>query len=102
MQDGKHVILYVEASSGEEGVRQFKAHQPDLVLLDLMMEEVDTGTAMVGALRAAGCDAPILVVSSVGDVLQSSTDYTQLGLDGVLQKPVNFDRLLELIESKLA
>ena len=94
--------VYIDASSGEEGIHQFKAHHPDLLILDLMMEEVDTGTSMISDLRAAGCKAPILVASSLGDALQSSIDYSELGIAGVLQKPVNFDELLKLIQSKLA
>ena len=123
MKDGKYVIQYVEddadyrdsmrtvleangyhvieAASGEEGLRQFKAEQPDLVILDLMMEEVDTGTAMVRDLKMAGCTAPVIVTSSAGDALHMSTDYAELGLAGVLQKPVDFDLLLALIRSKL-
>ena len=124
MKDNKHVILYVEddpdfrnsmrtvleangyimieASTGEEGIRKFKSEQPDLVLLDLMMEEVDTGTAIVRDLKLAGCDVPIFVYSSAGDALQMSTDYTDLGLAGVLQKPVDFNVLLSLLKSKLS
>ena len=123
MKDGKYVIQYVEddadyrdsmrtvleahgyvvveAASGEEGLLQFKAEQPDLVILDLMMEEVDTGTTMVRDLKMAGCTAPIIVTSSAGDALHQATDYQQLGLAGVLQKPVDFDGLLALIKSKL-
>jgi two-component system, NtrC family, nitrogen regulation response regulator NtrX len=123
MKDGKHVILYVdddpdfrdsmrtvleangfvlvEAATGEEGLVQFKKHGPDLIILDLMMEEVDTGTSMVRDLKMAGCSVPILVASSVGDALQSSTDTADLGLAGVLQKPLDFDNLLTLIRSKL-
>ena len=123
MKDGKYVIQYVEddpdyrnsmrtvleangytmieAASGEEGIRQFKAERPDLVILDLMMEEVDTGTAMVRELKMAGCTVPIIVTSSAGDALHMSTDYTELGLAGVLQKPVDFDQLLALIKVKL-
>jgi len=123
MKDGKYVILYVdddpdfrdsmrtvleangyyfvEAETGEEGLRQFKSESPDLVILDLMMEEVDTGTSMVRDLKLVGCEAPIFVVSSVGDALRESTDSTELGLAGVLQKPVDFDDLLMLIKMKL-
>ena len=32
----------VEASSAEEGLRLFKSDPPDLVIVDLMMEEVDS------------------------------------------------------------
>lgn len=124
MKDGKYVVQYVEddadyrdsvrtvleksgytvieAASGEEGLRQFKTERPDLVILDLMMEEVDTGTAMVRDLKIAGCTVPIIVTSSAGDALHMSTDYTELGLAGVLQKPVDFDALLSLIKSKLS
>lgn len=123
MKDGKYVILYVEddddfrdsmrtvleannyvvveAATGEEGIRQFKAEQPDLVILDLMMEEVDTGTAIVRDLKMAGCTVPLIVASSAGDALQMSTDYTDLGLSGVLQKPVDFNVLLSLLKTKL-
>lgn len=123
MKDGKHVIQYVEddadfrdsmrtvleangyvmieAASGEEGLRQFKSEQPDLVILDLMMEEVDTGTSMVRDLKMAGCAVPLIVTSSAGDALHMSTDYDELGLAGVLQKPVDFNVLLALIKSKL-
>ena len=123
MKDGKYVIQYVEddadyrdsirtvleaggyhvidAASGEEGLRQFKTEQPDLIIVDLMMEEVDTGTAMVRDLKMAGCTAPIIITSSAGDALHMTTDYTELGLAGVLQKPVDFDLLLALIRSKL-
>ena len=91
----------VEAASGEEGLVLFKQHRPDLVIVDLMMEEVDTGTSMVRDLKMAGCTVPILVASSVGDALQTSTDTTELGLAGVLQKPLDFNILLTLIKSKL-
>lgn len=123
MKDGKQVILYVEddadfrdsmriviesggytmieAASGEEGIRLFKKEQPDLVIVDLMMEEVDTGTAMIRDLKMAGCDVPIFIASSAGDALQASTDISQLGLSGVLQKPIDPKSFLALIKSKL-
>jgi two-component system nitrogen regulation response regulator NtrX len=123
MKDGKHVILYVdddpdfrdamrtvlesngyslvEASTGEEGLIQYNIHTPDLIIVDLMMEEIDTGTSMVRDLRLAGCTVPIFMASSVGDALQTSTDTATLGLAGVLQKPLDFDNLLTLIRSKL-
>ena len=123
MKNGKYVILYVEddqdfrdsvrtalesagyvvveASSGEEGLRRCEETRPDLILVDLMMEEVDAGTTLVRDLKAAGCNVPIFVLSTVGDALSTSTDYTSLGLAGVLQKPIDFDALLTLIATKL-
>lgn len=123
MKDGKYVLLYVdddpdfrdsmrtvleandyyfvEAETGEEGMRKFHSESPDVIILDLMMEEVDTGTSMVRDLKLAGCTAPIFVISSVGEQLRESMDFTELGVAGVLQKPVDFDDLLTLIKIRL-
>jgi DNA-binding response OmpR family regulator len=123
MQDAKHVILFVdddqdvldgmrlileshdyvmvEAHTAEEGLRAYKEHRPDLLIVDLMMEEVDAGTALVKELKALGSTAPIYMLSSVGDGLSLATDTTQLGLAGVLQKPVDPQVLLTLLQAKL-
>jgi len=123
MQDGKHVILYVEddqdfldsiqlvleaegyalvtANSAEEGLRKYKAEQPDLVIVDLMMEEVDAGTSLVKELRAIGNTVPVYMVSSVGDAMSMATDTSELGLAGVLQKPIDHAVLLALLKRKL-
>lgn len=123
MKDGKYVILYVDddadllqatqlrleeagyavvtALSGEEGIRAFKSQQPDFILIDLMMEEIDTGTQLVKELKIAGNRAPIYLLSSMGDQLNMTTSYRDLGLDGVFQKPINFGQLLRTIKAKL-
>ena len=72
-----------------------------MIIVDLMMEEIDTGTSMVRDLHLAGCKVPIIVASSVGDALHTSANYEELGLSGVLQKPVDFDALITLLKSKL-
>jgi DNA-binding response OmpR family regulator len=123
MQEGKYVILcvdddpdirytlqivlekngykYVEASSCEEGLHIYKQTKPDLVIVDLMMEEVDAGTNFVKELQAIGNKAPIYMLSSVGDSLNISTDFSELGLTGVFQKPINNNTLLSILKTKL-
>jgi len=124
MREGKHVVLYVEddadyqdmvreileaadiemvaASSAEEGIRVWEEVKPDLVIVDLMMEEVDAGTSLITDLRARGCDVPIYMLSSVGDDLAMSTDYSALGLAGVFQKPINGTVLTTILKSRLS
>jgi DNA-binding response OmpR family regulator len=123
MKDGKHVILYVDddpdfldstklvleangfvvetAESAEEGLKTFQSAKPDLIIVDLMMEEVDAGTGLVKSLKLAGNAAPVYMLSSVGDQLSISADYASLGLSGVFQKPVDFETLIGTIKSKL-
>ncbi len=124
MQNGKHVILCIDddedirdslqvvleangyvhhgAATAEEGLRVFRERQPDLVIVDLMMEEVDAGTNFVKELKLLGSEVPIFMLSSVGDSLSQMTDYAELGLSGVLQKPIAPDALLALLEDRLA
>ena len=123
MREGKHVVLYVEddadyqdmvreileaadfemvaASSAEEGIRAWDAEKPDLVIVDLMMEEVDAGTSLITDLRARGCDVPIYMLSSVGDDLAMSMDYSALGLAGVFQKPIDGRSLVTILKARL-
>ena len=123
MQDGKYMVLCVDddqdvreslklmieaegygcetAESGEEGLTKYRECSPDFILVDLMMEEVDSGTALVTELKALGATAPIYLLSSVGDDLHNSIDASGLGFAGVLQKPVSPGLLISTLKSKL-
>lgn len=123
MREDKHVILCIDddsdfldvialilegndyimerALSAQEGLLKYKQEAPDLVIVDLMMEEVDSGTSFVRDLKALGPTPPIYMLSSIGDNLNLSADYAALGLTGVLQKPVNPDVLLSTLKTKL-
>jgi DNA-binding response OmpR family regulator len=123
MQDGKYVILCIDddqdileslrlvleangyimhgAATAEAGLRIYKQTKPDLLIVDLMMEEVDAGTSFVKELKAAGNTAPIYMLSSVGDSLNVSADYAELGLTGVFQKPIDPDTLLAILRKRL-
>ena len=95
--DGYQVFT---APTGEDGVLLYKQQQPDLIIVDLMMEEVDAGNIFVKELKAMGCSCPIYMLTSMGDHYSASIDYTELGLSGVLQKPVSPETLLALIKSQ--
>ena len=124
MQDEKHVILCVDddpdiceflktlleangyvaetAGTAEQGLKLYKEVQPDLVIVDLMMEEVDAGASLVKELRLLGNTAPIYILSSVGDEFNLEADYASLGLAGIFQKPISADRLLSVLKTALA
>ncbi len=123
MQNGKHVILIVDddpdileslrivleandyvvatAGSAEEGLSQYEGTRPDLLIVDLMMEEIDSGTNFVRELERLGNRAPVYMLSSTGDHLHQTTDFSTLGLTGVFQKPINPDMLLAILRAKL-
>ena len=89
------------ALTAEEGLRSFQTEKPDFIIVDLMMEEIDSGTALVKDLSLAGNKAPVFMLSSTGDQLNQAVDYQGLGLDGVFQKPVNFEVLLKTLKVRV-
>lgn len=98
----KHGYEMIGAETAEEGLRAFKEKRPDFIIVDLMMEEVDSGASFVKELQALGNEAPVYLLSSVGDSLHSSIDYAELGLSGVFQKPIQTDTLITTLKNKLA
>ena len=93
---------YAGAASAEEGLRVYDECDPDLIIVDLMMEEVDAGTGFVKEIQLLGNTAPVFMLSSVGDNLSMTMDYTALGLAGVFQKPLTKELLLTVLKAKLS
>jgi len=92
----------VGAESAEAGLRAWRETTADAVIVDLMMEEVDSGLGLTRELLAVGCRAPIFLLSSVGDSLHLATEAAPLGLAGVFQKPLARQHLLAVLGAALA
>jgi CheY-like chemotaxis protein len=76
------------ATSGDDGVAAFKNRKPDLILCDMMMESIDAGTKVAGAIRNESKSVPIYLLSSIGDATATNIEIDKLGFNGVFQKPV--------------
>jgi DNA-binding NarL/FixJ family response regulator len=60
--------LVAEASNGREAIQQFRAHRPDITLMDLQMPEMNGLDAMI-AIRGEFPEARIIVLTTyTGDV----------------------------------
>lgn len=88
----------IEAGSREEGLLACLRGRPDVVIVDLMMEEVDSGLGLVRDLRAHDIHVPVYLLSSVGDMMSLNIDAESIGVWGVLQKPVKSATLLSLLQ----
>ena len=65
------------------------------------MEEVNSGVDMVRVLRERGCVCPVFLLSSAADTVKHNIRPGDYGLDGLLQKPVAPDTLLETVRKAL-
>ena len=93
-----HVVH--EATSGMAAIESFFVHRPDLVLLDLTMEDM-SGFDVLEQLRALNAGARVIVVSA--DVQRSTAKLVaEAGALRFLGKPVSPEALLEAIREALA
>src|SRR5947209_2940894 len=86
------------ASDGKQALEQIEAHEPDLVLLDVMMPKMDGFTVCQ---RVRGFSSiPIIMVTARGQD-QDKVRGLDLGADDYLTKPFSVDELLARVRSVL-
>ena len=89
------------AVDGKQGLEKVVELQPDLILVDMMMETVDAGVKVTEKIQELGCKAPIFLLSSIGEATSYNLDTIALGFAGVIQKPVIPSMLIPLFKKKL-
>ncbi|MDD5306364.1 MAG: response regulator [Deltaproteobacteria bacterium] len=74
-----------------DGMKAVKSVKPDLIILDVMMEQPDDGIAMAQDLRREGVKTPILMLTSIAKVTGMSfgADSDLVPVDEFLEKPVD-------------
>ena len=87
----------LEAENGPEGMVRARDEQPDLVLLDWMMPDVD-GMEILRLLKttAATKEIPVVMLTAL-DGLPEITVATYSGADGYVTKPFEVQDLLSLV-----
>ncbi len=97
----------VSASSAREALALLPSlGNVDLAILDLMMEENDSGVQVAQELRRRPDTAqiPIILLTAVAEKtgfrvgLETEEEHEWLGVDAWLDKPVSTERLLQAVE----
>ncbi len=79
------------AENGEDGIRQYEIHRPDIVIADLLMPGMD-GMEMLRHLRRIDEGMHAIIVTSVKE-LDTVLESIDLRVDNYIVKPVEFDEL---------
>ncbi|WAC14562.1 response regulator transcription factor [Dyadobacter pollutisoli] len=89
----------IHAGNGAEGLNLFREHQPDIVVADVMMPEMD-GFTMAELIRKENPNIPIMFLtarSQTADVVRGF----ELGGNDYLKKPFSLDELIVRINALL-
>jgi CheY-like chemotaxis protein len=95
------------AEDGQKGVDLVQKEQPDLVLLDVMMETLYSGFEVCKRLKSDTKlkNIPIIGISGMGDQLgvkfDKERDEEYFSPDEFLEKPLDKEKLLEKIKGLL-
>ena len=95
----EHGYDTLEASDGYEVLNVFKSTVPDLVLLDLKMPGID-GMAVLNKLSDRLQKTIIIVITAHGTI-RNAIEATKLGVYDIIEKPIDKDHLLLIIENAL-
>ncbi len=85
------------ASDGAEALVRVPQVDPDVIVMDVMMPRLD-GLEATRALRSAGNDVPILVLTA-RDAVTDRVDGLDAGADDYLTKPFALDELLARVRA---
>jgi DNA-binding NtrC family response regulator len=91
------------ASNKEDGLKAIEESKPDILILDVMMEQADDGIVMAQDLKKRGFISPIIMISGIGKItgLDYDKDDVMVPVDVFLEKPIKPDLLVNKINELL-
>lgn len=95
---GGYTDIY-EAEDGKEAVEKYFELQPDLVLMDITMPNMD-GLEALKAIRAKDSNANVVMCSAMGQE-SMVVEAVQAGIKDFIVKPFKGDRLMKTVTSIL-
>lgn len=96
---GRQGHQVIEAENGEPVVELALQHQPDLILLDIMMPVVDGFEALRRIRATPGIDDIPVIFLSAKSQIEDRVDGLRMGADDYLIKPADPNELMARIDS---
>ena len=89
----------LKAETGDEGLRLALREQPDLILLDIRLPDLD-GLSVLERLRNGPCKAAVIIMTA-NSTSSNAIRATKLGAFDYVSKPINDEHLVVLIQRAL-
>ncbi len=92
----------ISAYDPEEGYKIVKEKSPDLIILDVMMDEPDDGFFLAQKFRREGITTPILMYTSISKAIGMEFGKSDIvPVDDFVEKPISPEELLEKVNKLL-
>ena len=93
----KGYVVVAEAASGIEAMKNLHTHNPDLILLDIILPD-SNGLDLLQSIINTCPQASVVACSAIGQdqVIQKALD---LGARAFIQKPFTPEKVIEILES---
>ncbi|MEN9521414.1 MAG: hypothetical protein RLZZ381_4002, partial [Cyanobacteriota bacterium] len=91
----------ITASSGNEGLKLAQVNLPDAILLDVMMPDMD-GLSTFKQLQSNPKISNIPVILMTAKGLFTESNFTELGVKGVINKPFNPLKIADRVAAALS
>ncbi|AKL94181.1 response regulator receiver protein [Clostridium aceticum] len=88
----KRVGKVIAAENGEDGINKFLEFQPDIIITDLIMPDIN-GIEMMKKLRTDGFRCPFIITSALSDT-KTILETVDLKIEKYLIKPIDADVLM--------
>ncbi|MHB8828414.1 MAG: sigma-54-dependent transcriptional regulator [Syntrophales bacterium] len=89
----------LKAGSGEEALRLIDDEQPNLVLLDIWLPEMD-GIAVLKSIKAAYPHIQVVMMSGHGTI-ETAVKATKLGAFDFIEKPLSLEKVILVVNHAL-
>ena len=88
----------IEAQTGGEGVRLAKEKQPDLILMDIQLPDIDGIEALRLIRQDATLDAVAVIAVSASVMPDDQQKIVSSGFDAFVTKPINLKQFLDTVK----
>lgn len=108
IQDASSLVLkahgydVITAGNPDDGYKIIKEQKPDLIILDVIMNEPDDGFFLAQKLRRENITTPIIMYTSISKTLGTQYGTNELvPVDDFVEKPISPEQLVEKVKKFL-
>lgn len=93
----------ITATNPDDGYKIIKEQNPDLIILDVVMNEPDDGFFLAQKLRREKVETPIIMYTSVSKTLGLEFEAGEMiPVDEYVEEPISPEKLIDKVEKLLA